>query len=547
MSHFPAGEDSGTASCVLAGAQWVVGLLAVLYQPSATAMGQQASDRSDVAVRSARQNEAGRIMPPESMNPVSCPTCGDGKCDESLGECYGTCPDDCASFHDRVEDLRSRLQTEFEVDEGIFRIFEVEDCDQLERCFFNNPTSPYGAIQLPLGPGEPDPDPENRGLSPPGLRSIYRLLPDEAILWIGTLPPESPYFSFTVYLYSRFNPAAAGDPPYDDRAEIYASLGDSQNNVTLKTSALPGESPFGKESVLIVTGDGGTDATVRRLLDGSGFSASIANTLVIPQFEADGVTPLARLGYDNEADLFNVLARIANPDAADPDSEIRAWLSNPGSAVFRIRPRVPRRLDPIPFLPLRIPGSGGREDSSALLRLVRRIKQVYARSNPDTRVAIVSPLADGYNCIHSMVLCNADCRDTPYMMFPFTLGGEDGALIVAGYNHELSGKARYVNITATRWYDGTAYYSVVMGDLIGSAEMYLPRDPDVSELWQMKFARHCDGEPFCFEITQDQLASNELGAVLVRAYLDPVTGTRPKMIPKVETELVYPRAIYLNH
>jgi len=486
-----------------------------------------------------RRHEARPLAP----QPV--PVCGNGECEAERGESFGNCASDCGSLEFRADYLERLLETEFEVDEGVFKIFEVADCEDLERCFFNNPTSPYGSFQVPLGPGEPEPDPDNRGMSPPGLSTVYRLREDEALLWIGTLPPESPYFSFTAYIFSRFDPDAAGPPPYDDRAIVYSSLGDSQNHLTMSTSAGQGESPFGKESILIVTADRTTDRVVRSLLDGAGFSESIANTLVIPRFEADGVTPLARMGYENEADLFNVLARIANPDAIDPDSEIHAWLREPGSTVLRIRPRRAQRSDPIPFPVPRVPGSDGAEDGASLRRLVRRIQDAHGVTARETVLAVVSPVADGDHCLNAMVCCNADCRDTPYMTFAFTLGRDD-AMIVAGYNHENSNKACYVNITSTRFHDGTAYYSIVMRDLIGSAGVYLPYDPDAENLWQLMFARNCGDEPFCFEITEDQLAVGELGVILVRAYLDPATGTKAKMIPKMESELAYPRAIYLR-
>ena len=128
----------------------------------------------------------------------------------------------------------------------------------------------------------------------------------------------------------------------------------------------------------------------------------------------------------------------------------------------------------------------------------------------------------------------------------FASGVRPGDIIVAGRNNEVMGKASYVNITATRVTGGTAFYSVVMPELAGSAEVYLPDHPDAQNLWQMKFARNCNGELFCYELTEDQIHIGGLVAFLVRAYLDPATGTSPKVFPLEESELVFPRVIKIG-
>ncbi len=476
--------------------------------------------------------------------------CGDGLCAGDIGEDFGNCPDDCGSLDDRADYLKASLESNFfTVDDGGFVIADASDCEHLDHCWFNNPTSPYGIPFVPLGPGEPNPDPESRFPSPvdlPSMFGVYRLQPDEALVWVGTTPPESPYFSFTAYVFSRFDPAALGEPPYDDRVEVFASLGDSLNQLTINTSAQPGESPFGKESVVIVTADKGVDLAVREVLDGAGFSESVANTLVIPRFDTDGVTPIARMGYDNQDDVFVVMARIAHPDAEQPGTPIRAWLDDPGARLFRIRPNGPGPLDPHTLPALRPRGTGEHEDGASLRRLVRSIEAAYSDMESSTRMAFPTPWEDGYICLENLIPCFADCRDTPYMGAAHRLGSEPEAIIVAGYNHEKTGKASYVNITATRALDGTAYGSVVMRDLAGSADVYIPRDPDRENLWQVKFARECGEEPFCYEITEEQIPRAGLVTILVRAYLDPATGTAPKALPMSESELVFPRVIKVN-
>lgn len=477
------------------------------------------------------------------------PSCGDGTCKERF-ENYSTCPADCNTLDQRTDYFRGQLvRNGYGVRDGVFTIFRPENCLDFAYCFYNNPTSPYGIPQVPLGFGEPNPDPLNLRGNPPDLRRFflrYRMQPDEAIVWIGQTPPECPYFSFTAYVFSRHNPNGIGRPPYGDRATIFASLSDSENQVTLRTSAAPGESPFEKESVVMMTADRGTDEGLRTLLNRSGFPDGMINSLVIPRFFDDGVTPKARMGYEDEGDMFTMLMRIAHPDAPVEGTPIHNWLINPSARVFRIRPIVSTTLDPFPHPVLRVPGTGQSEPTDSLVALVNRVRDHYSDFRVDARLAIPFEAANGDHCMENLTPCNGDCRDTPYMGNAFRLGDAPEAIIVVGRNHEKSGKAAYVNITSTRSISATAFYSVVMRDLIGSADIYLPDHPDRDNLWQMKFARQCHGEPFCYEITEEQIPKDDILAVLVRAYLEPATGTSAKVFPVTESELALPRLLKLS-
>jgi len=503
----------------------------------------QSRSRSDVE-RSRRGGPVRRID--RLDGPADIDRCGDGVCDATAGEHFRNCPIDCSSLEDRVDLLRRELEwSAFDVGEGSFEIFEADDCATLDHCWANNPTSPYAFFLVPLGEGEPDPDPEGHWPNAAGMRSAIRLQPDEAIIYVGMTPPPSPYFSYTAYVFSRFDPTRGGDPPYGDRAETFASLGDSLNQLVLNTKDDP-DAPFNAENVVILTGDAGVDASLRGLLAVAGFPPSRVNTLVIPQFEADGVTPLARMGYANEDDVFGVLMRIANPDALVPGSDIRAWLDDPGGYVFRVRRRFARPLDPIPFPPLRPQGTGVAEDPIPLSRLVWQIENRYFDFCIWSMVSMPAPFEDGYFCLDNLMPCFADCRDTPYLFGTLRLGAPPEAIIVAGHNHEKTGKASYVNITVTRISDATAFYSIVLRDLEGSAAEYMGDHPDADDVWQVKLSRDCRGEPFCYEVTEDQVPPDEWFNLIVRAYLEPATQTSPKVLPVRSSELVLPRIIKVN-
>jgi len=473
--------------------------------------------------------------------------CGDGTCDTTCRETFGSCPADCSRLYDRSAYFEQRaLEDGFEVDEGTWKIFDPEDCATLEHCWANNPTSPYGYFLLPSAPNEPDPDPELRHPSAPGLRSTWRLLPDEAIVFAFVTPPEVPYFSLTNYVFSRYDPNLIGDAPYDDRVETFASMGDSLNQLVLNTSAGTGESPFGKESVVIFTADAGTDQAIRDELVQSGFPESMINTMVMPRFDWDGVTPFARTGFENEADQFTMLFRVASADALVAGTPIYHWLSDPEGYVFRVRVKQPHPLDPLPKPQMRPQGSGTYEDPGTLTWLTQKIGLRYPPWCSEVDIMQPALNENGFLCLDLTVPCFADCHDTPYFSGNFRLGPPPASIIVAGVNHELTGKAMYVNITVTRAIDTTAFYSVVMRDLVGSADVYIDGHPDKDSVWQVKFSRDCGDDPYCFEVTEDQAPDGALLFVIVRAYLDPNTGTSGKALPFLDSEMVYPRLIKIE-
>lgn len=474
--------------------------------------------------------------------------CGDGVCQPSRHESFLSCPGDCASLDDRSAALSALLiEVGYEVQQGAFAMSRPGECRRAENCWFNNPASPYGAFGLPVGPGEPDPDPEDRGARFPAdndLLRIFRLAPDEAVIWIGRTPPSGVYFSFTGYVFSRFDPAALGGPPYDDRKEVFASVGDPINHLTIRTAGGGHGSAFDQETIVIMTGDGGVEAAVREQLAAAGFSDAMANTLVLPQLEADGVTPLVRMGYENEADVFTMLMRVAQADGAAPEPALAAWLDEPGTRVLRVRTGDASA----PFLlpDRRTPGSGSAELGGTLRRLARRIEDSFAGFETQQIAAVPNPDRQGLQCLRTLSECFGDCPDTPYMGARFVIANDAEAVVVAGRDHQASGHALYVSITATRFTTRTAFYSAFASELAGSTDAYLPLDPLARQHWQLMFARNCAGAEYCVEIPPDVVPLDERISILVRAYLDPVTATSPKVFPLDEAEIQFPRMVKVS-
>lgn len=474
--------------------------------------------------------------------------CGDGVCQSLRHESFLSCPEDCQSLDDRSAALAALLIEEgLELQDGAFATSRPDECRRVENCWFNNPASPYGAFGLPLAPGEPDPDPEDRGgRFPPNddLLRIFRLAPDEAVIWIGRTPPSGLYFSFTPYVFSRFDPAAAGSSPYGDRKEVFASVGDPVNHMTIATAGEIDGSPFDQETIVIMTGDGGVDAAIRGRLAAAGFSDEMANTLVLPQLEPDGVTPLVRMGYANDADVFTMLMRVAQADGAAPEPALAAWLDDPGAHVFRVR--TGEATEPFVLPERRMPGSGSAELGGTLRRLARRIEDTFVGFDTQQIVAVPNEARNGLNCIRTLSECFGDCPDTPYMGARFIIANSAEAVVVAGRDHQASGHASYVSITATRFTTRTAFYSAFIPELLGSADDYLPLDPLADAHWQLMFARDCAGAAYCIEVPPEVVPLDERISILVRAYLDPATATSPKVFPLDDAEIQFPRMIKVS-
>ncbi len=99
--------------------------------------------------------------------------------------------------------------------------------------FHGNPSSPYGtysfADKLPF----------------------WHLDETDAVVFFGCTPPPVKYFSLRSYAIGTFHDLL---PTF-----LFASLGDSTNQLVINTTAGPTEEPFGKTTVVTTTADIGTD------------------------------------------------------------------------------------------------------------------------------------------------------------------------------------------------------------------------------------------------------------------------------------------------
>ncbi len=103
--------------------------------------------------------------------------------------------------------------------------------------------------------------------------------------------------------------------------------------------------------------------------------------------------------------------------------------------------------------------------------------------------------------------------------------------MVYGVNHALSGKTTYssASVYAAEHLAGVA--AVTSQQYGGSADSYLPGNPDAPKLYAWKIARSCGSDPHCLTIPDagcpTGVGAGKLGAIAFRTYLEPTTFTAP--------------------
>jgi len=411
----------------------------------------------------------------------------------------------------------------------------------IQTCQGNNVGAPYLAYKLPPAPGQTTP---NLFADARGLAFIYRLRPDEAILQIGWTPPEAAYFSYQSYLGMRY------DPAQKRYLQMFNSLGDSLNNLTIRTSG-PKGNPFGQPVVILTAADRVIAAAVEAAALGAGYPADSVNLDII-------APALVRMGLEPGDDLFQFLSRIAVPTDR---AALENYIASPGSVILRLTPKEkPARLDPFPAPTLRVRGTGTTE--MGLLPAVDALRDAILARYADLEAIDVPAsiaLPEGYAATQSSINTLGDTRDAAYFSTVEVAAWTDPSdcrraaafplrddpnefFIIYGVNHEASGKASYANCAfyGLEFLNGVA--SVDSRTYRGSAEDYLPGDPMAPYLYAWKVARNSSGNLHCTALPTGPMhygiALEEDVIVFFRIYLEAATAIGP-----APNELVFDRVI----
>ncbi len=412
----------------------------------------------------------------------------------------------------------------FMVQNGAFAFIDMSTCCATS-CSGNNPSSPYGAFYVPPAPGQTVPNSNPR---PDGTSSAVHLRADEALVFVGNTPPEANYFGFTPYLFDR--PDARGN-----RKPIFASLSETLNQRVIGTDT---GAPFEQRTAIVAAADATTVARARAALVASGVPDHAINVITFDP-------ALGHFGLDEASDTFGILFRMAVvKDAAKRD----AYLANPGGTLFRITPSA---ADAGPGTPLPSPAARTKATSPteqatrpAVDRLADAIKRTHlASASQAVRVDEGTP--DPVSCIQNLTTCAGDNRDTNYPGTPprVLFAGDDDFYVVFGVDHQVSGKTSYANASVYALEKLVGLVSVASDKYPASAARYLPGDPDASKLYAWKFARHCDGEPFCTVVPKGAcptgIENGALGNITFRTYLEPSSKTAPLTSTLVRDRVLY--------
>ena len=147
------------------------------------------------------------------------------------------------------------------VQEGAYEYLTPDRCREMPTCYGNNPSSPYGIVFLPAGPHEDTSTYSSWGrllnMTVNGVRmsSNFRLDTNETVIILGQAPPRCLYYSYVPYVFDRWYPYKWTSPSWNllgkcdavtdregSRCELFASLGDPINMLTMNTSNENGQS-----------------------------------------------------------------------------------------------------------------------------------------------------------------------------------------------------------------------------------------------------------------------------------------------------------------
>lgn len=429
----------------------------------------------------------------------------------------------------------------FIVQEGKFENFDVldmYDAGIIPSCYGNNPSTPYLVYKLPGYPGlarggrvsDAPINPANTG-----LWIDYFMESDEAIVFVGTTPPEAKYYSYRSYVGTRWFTSLG------TYQRIFASLGDTLNNYRIRTGSSPGQAgsgPYQKPVMIITTADRGTNERVRSAAVRAGYSTSMMNDDIIP-------SGLIRMGLANTSDTIAFLHRLAFFANETLGNE---YVNGSPGRVLRITPNTTHTPEPygVPRLILR--GTGDTRELDLLGVQEELLEAILARhgsgmvaTGNDSYIWIL----EGYDSLQREADALGDNRDALYLGNGDYLLSDDEFLLVYGVNHKATGKGIYTNIAVYGTGALNGVVAVTDADLAGSADTYLPGNPDAGLFYVWKFARHCNGEAGCTEIPYccGGLGVPEDVPVRIgyRTYVEPETGIGPSF-----TEVLYDQAIHFS-
>ena len=448
----------------------------------------------------------------------------------------------------------------------------------------NNAGQPYKVLMIPPHPIERDLAADVEDLA----FSVFRLRPDEAIVYVGPTPPLADYFSFTPYQWVRRENRIV---PKGDL--VFAAVNDPLNNALIRTESRG--NPFRKQTVIVFTADRGIYRRVAASARAAGYPASMINPYVLPS----DLLYLGVLPQYPEADNFVLIVRSANFVSEAAGDEYLA--NNSYASIWRVTPEQEPVLDPYPTPEPRehewisertlfpdLEEGLQRLEQAILRRFSDRTTQPFESIQwwPTSREVLEAEGNPSSESFHKFIA--GEASDTPYLRSAIDgepanfILGEDDLVVVYGVNHEATGLATYSSLSLYGdWITSSCdtledQWEYVFGcghhawngvagmnshDFSGSAEEYIPGDPMAPYLYAVKVMRRPPTdrhEKFWVVVPEPPCAVAPCEAPLpsynhgiapdrpisigYRAYLNPATGAGPDY-----GDIIWDRAIWVEN
>ena len=434
---------------------------------------------------------------------------------------------------------------------------DLVDSHVIDSAAGNNATQPYKVLKLPFSAGVDAEDGQG------AQNAIFRLRPDEAIVYVGLTPPPCDYFSFAPYLWVRkaASLVAKGD-------WLFAAVGDPLNVNLIKTEG--DGKPFGKNTIVIFAADQTVYQRVAALAQQAGYPESMINSYILPP-------KLLKLGVAPEAEQNDSLVILVRSANFTDQSEGDAYLANDHYAsVFRVTPNSVSKLDPYPTPPPRNRKAVPEETLVPGLSLaLAQLEAAIVAQTPNAQAKrfesirwfsesrdVLNETDPASSLYHQFVA--GEGSDTTYLRTAqggkpanFTLGTDD-MVVVYGVNHAATGLATYSSISVygdwvtsqcnpiasqfEYWYGcGNPIWNGVAGmvshDFGLSAERYIPGNPLARYLYAVRLVRtpptdKADKHWIVVPSESDKGSSYRIAldqpiTIGYRAYLNPATSAGP--------------------
>ena len=481
---------------------------------------------------------------------------------------------------DQAKKLTELLESQgYTVQYGTYEYMTPDRCQEMDTCYANNPSSPYGIIFLPKGPQEDVSTYSNWGkilmtqVDGVNMSSNYRLDTNETIVMLGQTPPRSLYFSYATYVFDRWYPynwtsnsssqvskCPHVENPDGSRSEIFASLGDPINMISINTSTEDGDA-FSSGFSLFMSGDANQMSLIQEMGSEAGIQPNIQNTFGLS-------TSRINLGLNRTSDGLSHLLRTAFTENIDDHEK---YIQNASEYVTILRITPPLGTPGPSFPPYqfksrvseqeKVEGGLTHEELQAVLEdeINDAVIRMYAETYPFfQKQALTEPnFENGYECMDLGMKCNGDNQDALYpnsanflvrsKLCTATLGRfcpvslrstleEDGSdfFIVTGVNHNTTGSLySSISMYNTARLESLGSFTSVAPDLdensyVGSAVPFVS-DPELAKhFFVVKVSRECmEDDQFCLEVPLSRtesgpnpLPSNDDLLVIERIYLE---------------------------